>query len=216
MGAPEPDPLEGFNREEALTEEHSFDELARWLASSALPRSRALRLAGAAFLAGALGALGLWNPAEAKRRRRRRRAASCTFCGTVAGLSPDCQPGQSCNIIANGIGCCVPICTTTDCSTGCACRGPGDETCQGGTCVCTNFTHCAGSSRVNVACGPSNTGEVLRRVNGQQCVCACTITGTACDADVDCAAAGQVCAIHPLQVGNICDETIKVCVGACP
>lgn len=199
--------------EEAVTEEHSFDELTRGLASGALSRGQALRLAGAALSGAALGIFGLTGPADARRRRRRR--ASCAFCGTAAGLSPTCPSGQTCNIIANGIGCCVPLCTTTDCSTGCACRGPGDETCQGGTCVCTNFTHCAGSSRVGVACGPSNTGEVYRRVNGQQCVCACTITGTACDADVDCAA-GQVCAIHPLLVGNICDETIKVCVGPCP
>ncbi len=66
------DPTEGLLRE-TLTEEHSsFDELSRGLATGALSRSQALRLAGAALLGGALGILGLASPAQAKKRRRRR------------------------------------------------------------------------------------------------------------------------------------------------
>ncbi len=54
-------------------EEYSFDDLARGLASGALSRSRALKLAGAGILGAALGVFSLQDDAEARRRRRKRR-----------------------------------------------------------------------------------------------------------------------------------------------
>src|SRR5947209_16105989 len=59
------------NREEDATEEHSFDELARGLASGAISRRKALKLGGVALL----GGFGLFSvfpdAAEARRRDRK-------------------------------------------------------------------------------------------------------------------------------------------------
>lgn len=55
--------------QDALTKEHSFDEMARGLASDALSRRNALRLAVAAILGGTLGSFLLPKKAEARHRR---------------------------------------------------------------------------------------------------------------------------------------------------
>ncbi len=49
---------------EDITEEYSFDELARGLATGTLPRGQALKLVGAALLGSALGFFSLQGPAE--------------------------------------------------------------------------------------------------------------------------------------------------------
>ncbi len=54
---------------EVITEEYSFDELAKGLASGALTRSRALESVRAAILGGALAIFGLADPAKARNRR---------------------------------------------------------------------------------------------------------------------------------------------------
>lgn len=105
--AEERNPSEGFDRDDELTNEHSLNALAKGLANDAIPRGRALRLTGAAFLGTALGVFGFASPSEARRRKRRR--ASCSFCGIAPGLSPICPVGYLCNIVAAGIGCCRPI-----------------------------------------------------------------------------------------------------------
>jgi hypothetical protein len=49
----------------------SFDDLAMGLNSGAISRGRAIKLAGAALLSGALGVFAAAGPAEARRRCRR-------------------------------------------------------------------------------------------------------------------------------------------------
>ncbi len=65
MPAEERGPLGGLDREDqGPTEEHSFDELSKGLAAGALSRRRAIKLAGSAFLGGALAVFGLTDAAE--------------------------------------------------------------------------------------------------------------------------------------------------------
>lgn len=70
----------GPSREE-LTEERSFDELTRGLASGTISRGRALKLVGAAFLGGALSIFSM--PGEAH-------AATCTRCLSKVGCNVRC------------------------------------------------------------------------------------------------------------------------------
>ena len=60
------DPSPEVPDRDGMTEEYSFDELARGLASGTLSRRRALKLVGAAFLGGALGIFGSAGHAEAR------------------------------------------------------------------------------------------------------------------------------------------------------
>ncbi len=92
MPAEQRDPLGGLDRagEGGLREEHSsLDELARGLAIGALSRRQAMKMAGAAFLGGALSFFSLSRPAQAKRRRRRLRCSpgsADTQAGSWAGF----------------------------------------------------------------------------------------------------------------------------------
>lgn len=95
------------------TGEYTFDELSRGLADGTLSRSRALKLAGAAILAGAFGFLALPDEADAKKRRRkkkRKRKRRPRSASTTPTTLPLCQLGQ--------LGC--P--TACRCPTGNVCR----------------------------------------------------------------------------------------------
>src|ERR687885_2800249 len=63
------DENEELHARKDVTEEHSFDEMTKALASDALSRRNALRLAVAAILGGALGSFIVPKKAEARRRR---------------------------------------------------------------------------------------------------------------------------------------------------
>jgi hypothetical protein len=103
---------EEFPTRRPTSTETSFDDLARGLASGAVSRRQALRLAGAAVVSAALVPL-LPGTAEALTRRQRRRCRKrggticgsgrreyCCPSGTVCGPNrtcptPECQPGQT-------------------------------------------------------------------------------------------------------------------------
>ncbi len=152
MGAPEPDPLEGFNREEALTEEHSFDELATGLAGGTLTRARALKLVGAALLGGVLNGAAFPGVAEAKRKkgkkRLRRRPAP------IVSPTPTCPGDRNC-----GTGCCP------DSAPQCCPPGPNGE--GNYNCVPLNYTCCpdgvsACPNEAPICCSvqPQTKGEI--------------------------------------------------------
>lgn len=130
------------NREEIrpLGEEHSFDELAKEIASGALTRRRALKVAGVSLLGSMV--LGLIpGVAEARKKKRCPKCPTPPTCG--AGISTNCfqcgTPRQgdlcSCVVGSDGTPRCVsflrgtfPTCTTnTDCT--------------GGQ-ICVDFTSC--------------------------------------------------------------------------
>jgi hypothetical protein len=68
-------------REDATSEgQFSFDELARGLADGAIPRRRALKLAGAAILGAGLSIFMLQPDAEARRRHKHRRRGGRRIC----------------------------------------------------------------------------------------------------------------------------------------
>jgi hypothetical protein len=109
--------------------EHSFDELARGLASSSISRRRALRLMGAALVGGTLGSLGGVAAADEeckpvnKKCRKNHQCCSgnCSKSGTSRSGTCACQ--------RNGGGC------TTDSQ---CCSG----TCVSGTCAALNTVDC--------------------------------------------------------------------------
>ncbi len=72
---------------EDTTEEYSFDDLAKGLASGAFSRSRVLKLLGGATLAGALSFLAWPKGAEARKRKKKR--------GGGGGAASVCPAGTS-------------------------------------------------------------------------------------------------------------------------
>ncbi len=168
---------------EPLPDEHSLDELARGLATGALSRRPALRLASAALLGGALGVFGLTDLAEAKRRRKRRRTA-CIPCGTAAGLSPTCPAsGQCCNIISNGIGCCLPCQSPPPPGPPCSPPCPTAQSCLNGTC-CPDALVCG--SGASETCCPQGTACVNNACCQLQEVCGAGATAGCCPTDQCC------------------------------
>lgn len=178
-----------YQRED-ITEEHSFDELARVLVEGSISRSRMLKLASAALLGGALSILASPNEAHARRRRkkhrRRRMPPLCASSDCSTGCT--CPTGQRC---CNGTTC-AQCCADTDCNT-------GNESCLSGSCVCTRFSSCPTDAFIPCSTG----GRVLKALNGR-CICDCgASTGGLCKSDADCANAGAgfVCATYP-QIGG--------------
>jgi hypothetical protein len=78
-------PREG---EEVEAAEHSFDDLAKGMASGTLTRSRALKLTGAAILGSALSIFAIPDEAEARHRKKKKKRRSVT---SPVGLSPYVQ-----------------------------------------------------------------------------------------------------------------------------
>lgn len=105
-------------QQEHTSQEYSFDELAVGLASNVIPRRKALKLVGAAFL-GAIGLAGLPGVADARRRRHRHRICRsgegcCNELTSVdaAGircrsLKCRCPKGKECQITKLGKSVCV-------------------------------------------------------------------------------------------------------------
>ncbi len=129
------DPPRRYDDHEDITEEYSFDELAKGLADGTLSRRRALKLVAGALLGGSLLALfpGAAGASEAsqesnlsvggggggrRRRRRRRRRRGGGGGGGGVGCPPNttlvagqcCPEGRACGDIccAEGQGCLVP------------------------------------------------------------------------------------------------------------
>ncbi len=129
--------------QEDITEEHSFDELAKGLADGTISRSRALKLAAGALLGGTLlalfpgaasaeieGNVGGGGGSGGRRRRRRRRRR-----GGGGGGGPTCLPQDAnCEAFCPGNGprsctaCCQGACGFAD-----RCCAPAGTPCGAGT-----------------------------------------------------------------------------------
>jgi hypothetical protein len=127
---------------EQLTEEHSFDELARGLASGAISRRRALKLVGTAILGTALVPLSP-GVAEAAPRCPHSGAAGCNVVckGSLSGAHKRCRCVQT----TEGERVCVfPECgspnltcqTSLQCPPGQVCSTTAGECCQAQGPVC--------------------------------------------------------------------------------
>jgi hypothetical protein len=143
------------NREEDATEEHSFDELARGLASGAISRRKALKLGGVALL----GGFGLFSvfpdAAEARRRRGRRRGrglgqrssrtcgineSGCNFGSCVCPRNTFCITNNNNNFNDPG------FCSSSSSSRTC---GINESGCNFGSCVCPRNTFCRTNNNNN-------------------------------------------------------------------
>lgn len=121
---------DGEERTPLLEEKYSFDDLAKGVASGAVSRGRALRLAGAAILGSALSIFTLQEEAH---------AAPCSKCGTKVGCdqkckrlrsTPNCRQKFDCRCLdrVEGGSTCGYICCGPDAATSCetsADCGPG-------------------------------------------------------------------------------------------
>ena len=126
---------------EDTTEEHSFDELAKGMASGTISRGQALKLVGATILGGTL--VGLFpGVAEARHHHHHRRH------GSVGGAPPSTcgpPPKMMCGTVCvdtssdpNNCGVCGKVCSSTH----------GTASCKSGTCeiVCSpGFGNCNGN-----------------------------------------------------------------------
>jgi len=148
---------------------HSFDELARGLASGDVSRRRALRLMGAALVGGTLASLGI---------------------GGEAGADPCKRTGKACKKNSQ---CCSRNCVNGTCA---AC--PADTTLCGGNCVtncptgqtlnpstcqcqCTSGTTLCDGNCVSTTCGPN------QKFDTSSCTCvACVADGGTCTGNSDC------------------------------
>ena len=136
-----------------LGEGFSFDEVTRGVASGEITRGRALKLAGAAVLSGALFTAGFASPAEARRRRN------------VCRHKPDLCKSQSQEALCKGSQSCACLTTTSGKK---ACEGLAREPCpQTDECnnnddcpnndVCVNVSGCCQSA--NNLCVPKRAYE---------------------------------------------------------
>lgn len=94
-----------------VEEEHSFDDLARGLASSSVSRGKALKLAGAALL-GSAAVPFLAGTAEAKKKKKKKKG-KCRprthLCINPHDGSHHCCPkGTECCTAGSGVACCKP------------------------------------------------------------------------------------------------------------
>ena len=155
--------------------EHSFDELARGLASGSISRGRALRLMGAALVGGTLASLGMGGEAAGAPPGCKRNGKKCKkdeqCCsrrcvnGTCAN-TPTAEPCPSGRVLLSNGTCAIPCDNPADCPNcgaplGAICsfaNEPGGPFCSGaraGLCgsdgSCPTGQFCSGN-RCYVAC----------------------------------------------------------------
>lgn len=137
----------------SATEEHSFDGLAKGIAIGAIPRGRALKLAGAAILGSALGAFSLSENAQARRKKCKGNTFVDPRCSTV-NCTSRCTGSSNCTCIQtteNNLVCVEKFCPSspTSCTTSAQCSG-------GRVCMASNC--CNGSNNVCVTlCGSATS-----------------------------------------------------------
>jgi Stigma-specific protein, Stig1 len=171
-------------------EGHSFDELARGLASGTISRGRALKWVGAAFLAAAVPPL---FPAQAvaltRRQRRRCRNLGGTVCGEVQRSQICCPSGLPCCGTARRPVCC-----------------PSGGQCVGGSCQCpSGETDCSG------ACVNLNTDEN----NCGTCGATCSEGASCVDGSCECPTGESDCNNRCVDL-NTDESNCGTCGNQCP
>lgn len=222
--------------EEEPVQEHSFDELAKGIASGAISRGRMLKMAGAAILGGALTAFfpGIAQ-AEKRHKRRKRKKIHCPpgfqrapigRRGRCIAIEPVLVPvpvGCTTNANCTAPSVCVNgVCTvTTPCQTNAQCTPPA--TCVGGVCVvatqCTTNSQCPFPTFcVNGVCAAACTSNAQCPtpsicVNG-----VCVVTTVQCTTNAQCVAPQQcvnaICQLPVCAVNQASGCAIPQCV--CP
>src|SRR5919112_1376446 len=162
--------------------EHSFDELARGLASGNVTRGKALRLMGAALVGGALASFP--GTASAAKGGGGGKSSCAKYCNTM--YPGDNVAQETCTSQgAKGTGPCfacggpgkpAPTCTTNETL--------NTTTCQCEAATCTPDTLCSG------ACG---TGRCIDNGTGAICVDIHAVTGAPCVTSCDSCSSSQVC-----------------------
>ena len=172
-------PREAYDGQD-ITEKHSFDQLARGLASGTVTRGQALKLAGGALLGGLLASIPgvAWAQGERPCPPGTHR---CPPGGPCVATGTPC-PGGGC---PDGLQRCGDTCLDLEndllnCG-GCGHQCPPEAyACEGGFCqieVCSEgFTMC-GSTCVDLQTDPSNCGAC-----GRQCAPGDSCVGGLCQA----------------------------------
>ena len=173
--------------------DHSFDELARGLASGDMSRGKALRLMGAALVGGALASVGSGEAAADDCKRNGKRCKKDSQC-----CSGNCE-GGTCTAAcgANGDSCTEG----TDCCSG-FCQG---EMCVE-SCIPPNAIPC--DPLDSDACGGIGSScGCVREASGEG-YCSSVGTGIPCTTACDCPP-GQFC--QPFGTGGLCTVVAEVC-----
>jgi hypothetical protein len=195
---------------EQPVEEHSFDDLARGLATGTVSRGQALKMVGAAVLSAALMPL-FPDTAQALTRRQRRRCSrqGGTVCGEVQRSQVCCAAGRPCCGTARSPVCC-----------------PSGRQCVDGSCRCpTGETECSGSC-VNLDTDENNCRTCGNACpEGATCVdgsCVCPEGTFECDVVpgelpprcVECGCGGVECPAGQVCCGGTCCPSGEVCCNA--
>jgi hypothetical protein len=146
----------GAPTKEQQASEHSFDQLAKEIANGAMPRKRALKVAGASLLGSVF--LGLIpGVAEAKKKKKKKKCPKPPTCGN--GISTGCfQCGtpttalEFCLCVPGADG--APHCVNATQGSGNPCTTNAD--CSGGE-LCVNGAPCNGGGPPNTVCAPPCT-----------------------------------------------------------
>jgi|SRR5215208_1883612 hypothetical protein len=103
--------------QEHITEERSFDQLAKGLSNGTLSRGKALKLLGAALVGGTLASLGIGEAAAARCKRDGRACKKNSQC-----CSGKCENHKCAPACVSGGGACS---TNDDCCSGFGCDSSG-------------------------------------------------------------------------------------------
>jgi len=185
-------PRQAHNPED-ITEEHSFDELARGLANGTVSRRRALRLLGGALLGGVLASIpGVALAQPEGRGGPPGGSQGCPYPGQIRvfGGRCDCPSGQVLcnNACVNG-----PFCGENEHfnSTTCRCECIDPEALCGDICCPTEAPCCGGA-----VCCPS--AQVC-------CGDACCAPGEECNAEGQCVTPASPTCAELQDMGFTCE-----------
>jgi hypothetical protein len=207
--------------QEDITEEHSFDELAKGLSNGTLSRGKALKLLGATLFGSVLMPL-FPEQAQALTNTERRRCTmqGGTVCSSGTRASEVCCPsGETC---VNGA--CCP--STQACGSACC---QSDQSCVNGAC-CPSTQACGSAccqSDQSCVNGTCSTPESPPPPPGVECTVnsmsgswteTCTPEFPVCCPNFGCVPSGTVCCteVPPEQEGaHYCFDPYQCCYGQC-
>jgi hypothetical protein len=186
---------------EAITEEHSFDELAKALAGSGVSRRKALQVMGGFLLGTAVASIPGMAWAKPKPGKCNHNNQCPTGQGCCSGTCIDLQSD------VNNCGSCGNVCNSLQtCNSG-QCGEPP-------SCICTTPTTCA--SGTGTCCGTAPGGSpqcyCFTEVNTSQVLCACAQfcdpSRPTCSSSAECPS-GSFCGINPCCGGQ------QICMVQC-